>query len=135
MEEVSEIERNSFEEAWSEEDFIRCLKQRNCIALVSEIGEQIVGYLVYELHKHIYKIVNMAVHPEYRKKGIGTQLVTKLQSKLRQSNRRGISAEMQETNVIGQVFLRQQLFKAMRILPGGYKGMEEDIYSMEYRLD
>ena len=34
---------NSFEFPWSEEDFIRCLRQRNCIGMVAEHDEQVVG--------------------------------------------------------------------------------------------
>ena len=36
MPEVLQIERTSFEYPWSEEDFIRCLRQRNCIGMVAE---------------------------------------------------------------------------------------------------
>lgn len=34
MQEVLEIEKSGFEFPWSEEDFIRCLRQRNCIGMV-----------------------------------------------------------------------------------------------------
>jgi len=34
MPEVLDIESGSFEFPWSEEDFIRCLRQRNCIGMV-----------------------------------------------------------------------------------------------------
>ena len=36
MPEVLGIENDSFEYAWKEEDFLCCLRQRNCIGLVSE---------------------------------------------------------------------------------------------------
>jgi len=39
MPEVLEIEDRSFEFSWSEEDFIRCLRQRNCIGMVAEHDE------------------------------------------------------------------------------------------------
>ena len=38
-----EIEKASFEFPWSEEDFIRCLRQRNCIGMVAEHGERVGG--------------------------------------------------------------------------------------------
>ena len=51
MPEVLDIEHASFEFPWSEEDFIRCLRQRNCIGMVAEHGERVVGFMIYELHK------------------------------------------------------------------------------------
>ena len=36
MPEILEIEKQSFEFPWCEEDFIRCLRQRNCIGMVRQ---------------------------------------------------------------------------------------------------
>ena len=37
---------------WCEEEFLRVLRQRNCIGMVAEVGEQVVGFMIYELHKN-----------------------------------------------------------------------------------
>ena len=42
MPEVLDIERDSFEFPWSEEDFMRCLRQRNCIGMVAERGDRVI---------------------------------------------------------------------------------------------
>ena len=42
MPEVLSIENESFEFPWSEEDFIRCLRQRNCIGMVAEHHDRVV---------------------------------------------------------------------------------------------
>ena len=47
MPEVLQTETQSFEFAWTEEDFLRCLRQRNCIGMVAEQGEQVVGFMIY----------------------------------------------------------------------------------------
>lgn len=48
---VLAIDTACHEHPWSEEEFIRCLRQRNCIGMVAKLpDEQIVGYMVYELH-------------------------------------------------------------------------------------
>ena len=41
MPEVLGIENSSFEFSWSEDDFIRCLRQRNCIGMVAEYDERL----------------------------------------------------------------------------------------------
>ena len=40
---VLEIEKLGFEFSWSEEDFVRCLRQRNCIGMVCEYEERVAG--------------------------------------------------------------------------------------------
>src|SRR5262245_38588077 len=65
MPEVLTTEQQSFEFAWSEEDFLRCLRQRNCIGMVAEQGEKVIGFMIYELHKSKLHIMNFAVHPHF----------------------------------------------------------------------
>ncbi|MFO1095060.1 MAG: hypothetical protein U0992_17400 [Planctomycetaceae bacterium] len=66
MPEVLKIERESFEFPWTDEDFMCCLRQRNCIGMVAEYDHQIVGFMVYELHKSRLHILNFAVGSEFR---------------------------------------------------------------------
>ena len=40
MPEVLQTEQESFDYSWTEEDFLRCLRQRNCIGMVAEQGER-----------------------------------------------------------------------------------------------
>ena len=61
MPEVLQIEGESFEFPWSEEDFLRCLQQRNCIGMVAEHEENVVGFMIYELHKSRLHLLNFAV--------------------------------------------------------------------------
>src|SRR5215510_10144334 len=69
MPEVLAIEKHCFEFPWQDEDFIRCLRQRNCIGMVAEAGERVVGFMIYELHKSRLHILNFAVHEGYRHRG------------------------------------------------------------------
>ena len=52
MAEVLATETEGFEFPWLEEDFIRCLRQRNCIGMVAEYDDRVVGFMIYELHKN-----------------------------------------------------------------------------------
>ena len=70
MAEVLAIENASFEFPWFEEDFIRCLRQRNCIGMVAEHDDQVVGFMIYELHKTLLHILNFAVSESMRSHGI-----------------------------------------------------------------
>src|SRR5262249_8934318 len=134
MPEVLQTEQASFEYAWTEEDFLRCLWQRNCFGMVAEQGEKVVGFMIYELHKAKLHILNFAVHPGWRKLGVGAQMVAKLISKLSSHRRTRITLEVRETNLAAQLFFRRQEFKATRVLRGYYEDSGEDAFVMEYRF-
>ena len=134
MPEVLQAEQESFEYAWTEEDFLRCLRQRNCIGMVAEQGEKVVGFMIYELHKAKLHILNFAVSPACRRAGVGAQMVAKLISKLSSHRRTRITLEVRETNLPAQLFFRAQGFRAMRVLRAYYEDSREDAYLMEYAL-
>ena len=135
MPEVLRIEQQSFEFAWTEEDFLCCLRQRNCIGMVAERDHEIVGFMIYELHKSRLNILNFAVAEEYRRNGIGSQMVMRLVDKLSQQRRKEILLEVRERNLDAQMFFKQQSFRAVRVLRSHYDDTCEDAYIMQFRLD
>ena len=134
MTDVLRIEEESFEFAWSEEDFLTCLRQRNCIGMVAECDQQIVGFMIYELHKSRLSVLNFAVAPECRRQGVGTQMAQKLVDKLSQQRRNEIVLEVRETNLAAQLFFKEHGFKAVKILRSHYDDTTEDAYVMRYRM-
>ncbi len=133
MAEVLDIEGVGFEFPWSEEDFIRCLRQRNCIGMVAEHDEHVVGFMIYELHKTRLHLLNFAVDAEKRRRGVGTQMLAKLTAKLSLHRRTRILLEVRETNLAAQLFFRHQGFRAVSVLRDFYDDTTEDAYLMQYR--
>ena len=132
MPEVLHTEQECFEYAWTEEDFLRCLRQRNCIGMVAEQGEKVVGFMIYELHKSKLHILNFAVSPAFRRNSVGGQMVAKLISKLSNHRRTRITLAVRETNLAAQLFFRAQGFRATRVLRGYYEDSGEDAFLMQY---
>ncbi len=135
MPEVLQAEQMSFEYAWTAEDFLQCLRQSNCIGMVAEHGEKVVGFMIYEFHKSKLYIFNFVVHPTWRRLGVGTKMLARLISKLSIPHRTRITVEVRETNLAAQLFFRRQEFKAVRVLRDFYEDSGEDAFLMEYRLD
>ena len=131
---VVRIEQECYENPWTEEVFLQTLRQFNCIGMVMVVDERVVGYVVYELHPSKLHVVNLAVHPAYRRHGLGSRMVAKLISKLSSHRRTRICLEVRETNLVAQLFFRSQGFKALRIEHGFFDDNDEDAYVMEYRL-
>lgn len=134
MPEVLDIENHCFEFAWTEEDFLCCLRQRNCIGMVAERQERIIGYMIYELLKHQLHVLNFAVAPWMRRKSVGSQMVDKLVHKLSQQRRSEIILEVRESNLSAQLFFREKDFFAFEVLRGYYEDTAEDAYQMRYLL-
>jgi len=135
MPEVLKIENESFEFNWTEEDFLACLRQRNCIGMVAEHEGRVVGFMIYELHKTKLHILNFAVAGPFRRLAVGSQMIEKLINKLSQQRRQEIVLEVRETNLAAQLFYHSQGFRAVQVLRSHYADSAEDAYVMQYRLD
>jgi [ribosomal protein S18]-alanine N-acetyltransferase len=123
---VLNIENASFEFPWTEDEFIRCLRQRDCIGMVAERNEEVAGFMIY--------ILSFAVHPDYRRQGIGRSMIDKLVSKLAYQRRNRIVLEVRETNLDAQLFFRQLGFRATSVLRSFYEDTPEDAFLMQYRV-
>lgn len=135
LDEVMRIERTSFEFPWKNDDFIRCLRQRNCIGMVAEKDDRVVAFMIYELCKSRIHVLNFAIDEAVRRSGVGRQMVDKLKAKLSAQRRNRIALEVRETNLAALVFFRSLGFRAVQILRHFYADTEEDAYLMNYRLD
>ncbi len=133
MSEVLAIEHESFEFPWLDEDFIRCLRQRTCIGMVAEHEGRVVGFMIYELHKTRIHVLNFAVAEDYRRQGVGSQMVAKLIAKLSSQRRRRVVLEIRERNLPAQLFFRSNGFRAVAVLRNFYDDTPEDAYLMQFR--
>lgn len=134
---VLAIESECFSEfAWSEEDLICCLRQRNCIGMVATHECAVVGYMIYEVHELSLNILNFAVSPTCKRRGIGTSMIDKLVDKLSQKRRRFIDALIRETNLDAQLFFKKNdFFFTREIDRNTYEDTEEDAYHLRYTID
>jgi len=135
LREALEIERRAFEFPWSEDEFIRCLRQRNCIGIGAKVNGRIVGYMVYEIYEKRFHVLNFAVDVLHRRSGIGSGLLGTLIGKMSVQRRMRIMLECRESNTAAQLFFRSQGFKAVSILRDFYDDTVEDAYVFQYRLE
>jgi ribosomal-protein-alanine N-acetyltransferase len=131
---VVEAERATYDFAWTEEDFLRCLRQSNCIGMVATLDDAVVGYMIYELYRNEIVVLNFAVHPSYRRCGVGSQMVAKLISKLAPIGRTRIRLEVREGNLEAQLFFRAHGFRATQVLRSHFDDTGEDGYLMVYHI-
>lgn len=132
--EVLRIEQENFEFPWTKEEFVQCLRQKNCLGIVAEHEAEIVGYMIYELHKSRLDLLNLAVEKSLHRHSIGTQLIDRLKDKLSQSKRTSLRVEVRETNLAAQCFLRDLGFKVSKVFSDHYEETDEDCYLMQWEV-
>lgn len=115
---------------WTEQDFLRFLRNRNCMGMVAEVGQKVVGFMAYVLEKNRLDIAKMSVHPMCRLQAIGRQLADKLKSKLSPFRRTKLVCRVGESRVAGQLFLKAIGFKAERVV----RSDDESTYIFVHRL-
>lgn len=104
----------SYSDRWSEDAYLSYLRKRNAIGMVVETDE-VMGHMVYELHKHKIVLVRIAVHQDNKRCGCGTSMIRKLTGKLSPLKRSSIEVDVDEYNLVGQQFLRSCGFVAISV--------------------
>jgi len=134
MIDVLDIEKRSYTDPWSEEDFLRVLRQRNCIGMVAEQNNRVIGYMIYELHRNKIQVLNFVVHSNFRRIGVGTQLIEKLVAKLSSHRRNQITFIINELNLetVG-VFLRKLGFGAHSIMRDYFEVIDSETEEVTVR--
>jgi ribosomal-protein-alanine N-acetyltransferase len=119
---VLEVERLSFEQPWSGEEFegFRRGGEGNLAAVVAVAG-RVLGYALFERRKRSLRILRVAVHPDARRRGLGRALLRFVGRYCADSGRRGVAAEADEADLATQVWLRGCGFPCVRVLQGAYR--------------
>lgn len=130
--EVLQIELGCSNHPWKEEDLLTLLRQRNCIGMVAEYRDKVVGFMVYELHPHYIDITRMCVSPTYMNTYVGSQMIQKLKGKLSSHRRTALHVTVRETDLKVQQFLRSHKFVARQVIRNHFEDTNEDGYFMIY---
>lgn len=131
-----DVENSNKKIAWTENDFINELREKNTVGQVIEIdeGKRVAGFMVYLLQTHQLIVLHMAVAKSYQRQGLGTMMIDKLKSKLRAGRRTTIIFPVRETFLNGQLFLKSNSFKAVCVSPENYVDTGEDAFIFKYEL-
>lgn len=75
IDQIMEIENVSFPTPWHKKIFEMELKKPRTLHSVCKTGDKVVGYLIsWMLYDEIH-ILNVAVHPDFRRNGIANELI------------------------------------------------------------
>ena len=98
---------------WTEDEFLHCLRQRNCMGMVAEVKDRPVAYMIYSIDSQEYlTLLTFGVDPIYQRQGIGALMLDKLVSKLRPYRRTHLRFTVPTDELDFLVFLTRYGFKA-----------------------
>ena len=69
------IERRSFPTPWSLAMFVLELSKPSGICLAASAGDELLGYVVCSRYDQVWHLMNIAVAPEHRRRGIAGALI------------------------------------------------------------
>ena len=130
IENVVEVERNSFTIPWSKESFENELKNNLALYLVAKVEEKAVGYVgVWKILDEGH-ITNVAVHPDYRGQSIGEALISELLSLCRKDGVLSFTLEVRKSNIIAQGLYKKFGFTEQGVRKKYYSDNNEDAIIM-----
>jgi ribosomal-protein-alanine N-acetyltransferase len=110
--ELAQLEPRCFSDPWSAAGFREMLEAPYILGLIAEgKARRIAGYLVARIIEDEGEILNIAVEPESRRKGLGALL---LESALEALGTRGVEAVFLEVRVSNQAAINLYLAKGFR---------------------
>ena len=138
LEAVCRIEALSFPTPWPKTLFIEELKNplsHSYIARVEEDDREVVaGYIVFWVVVDEAHILNVAVHPDYRGKGIGKGLVRSAIETCKALDLRRVFLEVRRSNIVARRLYSGLGFRVVGIRKGYYSDTKEDAIVMALYL-
>lgn len=95
---VAQLETLCFSDPWSESSVASELNNPLSLWLVALEEEQVVGYIGSQTVLDETDMMNVAVHPDFRRRGVGEALVTELMTELRERGSRCLTLEVRVSN-------------------------------------
>lgn len=106
---------------WCDGAYLTCLGHPNVSATVAELDGCPVGYLIAGLGNLTGMVWNMAVHPAYRRVGVGTTLVEKLFLWARRTTpAKALFVNVHEADLGTQLFFKALGFDAAAVMRGKF---------------
>ncbi|MFN2627764.1 MAG: ribosomal protein S18-alanine N-acetyltransferase [Gaiellaceae bacterium] len=131
---IEEIERLSYPTPWSRSMFAGELAKPTsiCLGALDLDGEEgtLVGYLIVSRYVDAWHVMNVAVHPDHRGRGIASNLLERLFELTVDDARRGYTLEVRVSNAIAIRLYERLEFRARGIRRGYYTDNREDALIM-----
>ncbi len=127
---IEEIERSSYPTPWSRSMFAGELSKPSGICLGAFQGEDMLGYLIVARYVDAWHVMNVAVDPNCRGRGVARALLERLFVLTDNDSERGYTLEVRVTNGVAIHLYESLGFVATGVRRGYYTDNREDALIM-----
>jgi [ribosomal protein S18]-alanine N-acetyltransferase len=129
---IETIERASYPTPWSRSMFAGELAKPTSISIgaFEPNTRKLLGFLIISRYVDAWHVMNLAVSPEHRRRGIATSLLERLFEITAGEGRRGYTLEVRVSNEVAIRLYEQAGFRARGIRRGYYTDNREDALIM-----
>jgi ribosomal-protein-alanine N-acetyltransferase len=131
---VAEIERISFSTPWSKESFLYEMYKKYAFSKVAVFEENVIGYICASYRLHESQILDLAVHPNFRRRGVATILMNEAMGELKKKGCVFMYLKVRVSNTGAQKFYEHFGFKVETIRKKYYGNPDEDALLMMGRF-
>ena len=123
---VAQLEKLCFRDPWSENSVASELNNPLSLWLVAVEGEKVAGYVGSQSVMGESDMMNVAVHPDFRRQGIGERLILDLIDQLNQRGNHSLTLEVRASNVSAIGLYRKLGFEQVGLRKNYYRNPKED---------
>jgi len=127
---IDAIEKRAYATPWSRSMFASELAKRASICLGAFEGDQLIGYVVNARYVDAWHVMNVAVDPDHRRRGVASRLLRRLFELTEDDERRGYTLEVRVSNLEAISLYERLGFSSRGIRPGYYTDNREDALIM-----
>lgn len=130
---VWDLQKQCFSVPWSLESIQEMFVTEGYYNLVARQGDVLVGYIGIKAVLDEADITNVAVHPDWRRKGIGKELLDILLEKAKEQGVRQIFLEVRISNTAARTLYQNAGFQIIDKRKDYYEKPKEDAYIMTWK--
>ena len=123
---VAELEKICFSDPWSEKSVASELTNPLACWLVAEENGEVAGYIGSQTVMDESDMMNVAVHPDYRRKGVAEALVMELVEALKKRESRCLTLEVRASNDPAKALYKKLGFEQVGLRKNYYRNPKED---------
>lgn len=129
LSQVAEIERLCFSEPWSEKSLELLMRDTN-FGLVALCEGRVAAYVGVISVAPEGEITNVATHPDFRRRGLASELLERLKKEASERGIESIFLEVRRSNTAARALYEKQGFEVIGERKGFYSNPKEDAVLM-----
>lgn len=130
IDDILDISSLSFSISWSKDSYTQELTNPIARYLVAKIDDKVVGFIGTWIVLDEAHITNIAIHPNYRKQGIGSKLLSEFLDYCKSQGCVAFTLEVRSGNKAAQALYEKHNFRQEGIRKGYYENNKEDAIIM-----